>query len=209
MQPLPVTSERDRPRPAGIILAAGESSRMGTDKALLDYGGSTFLERLIRLFLPRVSPVVVVLGHNAEKIHATLAPRPGLAIAINPRYRTGQLSSLQTGLRALPDEAPGALVTLVDHPAVAAATIDAMLERFASAPPPLLIPRFQGRRGHPVLFARALLDEILALPPEASAKQVVHLHLEEALYLEVTDPGVLRDVDTPADYQGLVGEAQR
>ncbi|MBI3667221.1 MAG: nucleotidyltransferase family protein [Acidobacteria bacterium] len=194
-------------RPAGIILAAGESSRMGRDKALLDYGGATFLEHLIRLFLPRVSPVVVVLGHHAAEIRGALAPRPGLQVVINKGYQAGQLSSLQTGIRALPAASPAALVTLVDHQSVAAATIDAMLDRFRSAAPALVIPRCQGRRGHPVLFSRRLLDEILALPPSASAKQVVHAHQQDTSYLDVNDPGVWRDIDSPADYKTLMEDA--
>jgi molybdenum cofactor cytidylyltransferase len=191
--------------PSGIILAAGESSRMGADKALLDYQGSTFLERLIYLFLPRVAPVVVVLGHNAEKIREVIpGERVGLQIAINPDYRTGQLSSLQTGIRALPMEAPGALVTLVDHPAVSGATIDALLHSFETDAPPLVIPRYQGRHGHPVLFSRLLLDELLALPVSASAKQVVRAHQALTAYIDVSDSGVVQDVDTPADYRSLL-----
>jgi molybdenum cofactor cytidylyltransferase len=194
-------------KPAGIILAAGESSRMGADKALLSYSGSTFLEHLIGLFLPRMAPVVVVLGHHAEEIRAVVAPRPGLEIIVNTQYQAGQLSSLQAGIRALPAEARAALLTLVDHPAVAAGTIDAMLamlERLPAATPVLLIPRYRGRRGHPVLLGRALLEEILALPASASAKQVVRAHLGEAVFLDVDDPGVVGDVDTPADYRSLV-----
>ncbi|HYM12088.1 MAG TPA: nucleotidyltransferase family protein [Bryobacterales bacterium] len=193
-----------KPKPAGIILAAGESSRMGADKALLSYGGSTFLEHLIGLFLPRVEPVVVVLGHHADEIRAAVGPRPGLEIIVNTQYQAGQLSSLQAGLRALPAAAPAALLTLVDHPAVAAATLDAMLERFTAAASALLIPRYRARRGHPVLLGRALLEEILALPVSASAKQVIHAHLGEAVFLDVDDPGVAQDIDTPADYGSLV-----
>ena len=194
---------------AGIILAAGESSRMGRDKALLEYRGATFLEHLLGLFLPRVTPVVVVLGHHADRIAATIAPRVGLQVAINANYQAGQLSSLQTGIRALPPDAPAALVTLVDHPAVAAATIDAMLERFGSTAAALVVPRCQGRRGHPVLFSRRLLGEILALPSSATAKQVVHAYQEEAVYLDVDDPGAVRDIDTPAEYQSLLEESPR
>ena len=180
---------------------------MGADKALLDYRGKAFLAHLVDLFLPRVSPVVVVLGHNAEKIRAAmgrLGSLPHLEIVVNPQYRDGQLSSLQTGIRALPADSTGALVTLVDHPAVSASTIDAMVERFRSGQAALLIPRYEGRRGHPVLFSRRVLDDLLALPATATAKQVVHAHQGETLYLDVSDPGVLQDVDTPADYQSLL-----
>jgi molybdenum cofactor cytidylyltransferase len=188
---------------AGIILAAGESSRMGTDKALLPFGGATFLGHLVEIFLPRVAPVIVVLGHHAGEIRAAVPARPGVEIALNPDYRRGQLSSLQAGIRALPAASKGALVTLVDHPAVAPATIDVLIQRFQSSGAPLAIPRYEGRRGHPVLFARAILDEIAGLPSSATAKQVVHAHQNETLYVDVADPGVLQDVDTPDDYTSL------
>lgn len=174
---------------------------MGFDKALLAYRESCFLNRLIDLFLPRVSPVLVVLGHHAGTIRPAVALRPGLEIVVNRNYRAGQLSSLQTAIRALPPEAGGALLTLVDHPAVAPATIDAMLERFTSAD--LVIPRYEGRRGHPVLLSRALLEEILALPVSSTAKEVVRAHLPGAAFLDVADPGVVQDIDTPEDYERL------
>ena len=188
-------------KPAGVILAAGQSSRMGSDKALLPYAGSTFLDHAVDLFLRHVAPVIVVLGRHADQIRAALPDRAGLVVVVNERWAAGQLSSLQAGLRALPAEAPGALVTLVDHPAVAESTVYAMAARCDA---PLAIPRYQGRRGHPVWFGRRIVEEILALPVEASAKQVVRAHQNEAVYLDVDDPGVLRDVDTPADYDALL-----
>jgi len=185
--------------PAGLILAAGESSRMGRDKALLPYAGTTFVDHLLRLFLSQVSPVVVVVGHHADTIRAALPFIPGLQVATNPKYRDGQLSSLQTGLRTI--RADNVLLTLVDHPAVAPTTIEALLDHQDA---PLVIPRYQDRRGHPILLSRPLIDEILALPPEATAKQVIHAHLAEAVLLDLDDPGILRDVDTPADYRSLL-----
>ena len=183
---------------AGVILAAGESSRMGRDKALLPYAGTTFLEHLARLFLTHVSKVVVVLGYHADLIRAALPSLPGLQVALNPNYQAGQLSSLQTGLRAAP--AGLVLLTLVDHPAVAPSTVSAIL---AHPDAPLVIPRYQNRRGHPILLSRPLIDEILALPPDAAAKQVVRAHHSEAIFLDLDDPGILRDIDTPADFQHL------
>ncbi len=184
--------------PAGVILAAGESSRMGRDKALLPYANTTFLEHLIQLFLSHVSPVVVVLGHHADLIRAALPSLPGLEIVVNPNYPAGQLSSLQTGLRTV--TADSVLLTLVDHPAVAGSTLDRLL---AHPHAPLVIPRYRNRRGHPILLAGGLIGEILALPPEATAKQVIHSHLSEAILLDLDDPGILRDIDTPEDYRTL------
>lgn len=191
---------------AGVILAAGESSRMGRDKALLPYAGATFLEHLARLFLAHVSPVVAVLGHHAGAIRAALSPQPHLHFVVNPDYPAGQLSSLQAGLRALPAAASAALVTLVDHPAVAESTVRAILAHSAA---PLVIPRYRERRGHPILLSRPISDEILALPLSATAKQVVHAHLADAVLLDVDDPGVLRDIDTPMDYSSLTSQPRR
>ncbi len=185
--------------PAGLILAAGESSRMGRDKALLPYAGTTFVGHLVRLFLSQVSPVVVVVGHHADTIRAAIPPLPSLQVVLNPHYQAGQLSSLQTGLRGLTAE--HVLLTLVDHPAVAPTTLEALLAHPAA---PLVVPRYQNRRGHPILLSRPLIDEILALPTEATAKQVIHGHLAEAVLVDLDDPGILCDVDTPADYRSLL-----
>jgi molybdenum cofactor cytidylyltransferase len=191
-----------------MILAAGESSRMGRDKALLDYRGSTFLNHLISLFLPRLSPVVVVLGHNAPAIRAVISASPAtesadLRVVINDRYKLGMLSSLQAGIRALPPGAPGALFTLVDHPAVQGTTLDQLIEAFARGGAPHVIPRYQAKRGHPVAASRAILEEILALPAEASAKDAIHAHRPETRFLDVDDPGVITDVDSPPEYEDL------
>jgi molybdenum cofactor cytidylyltransferase len=181
---------------------------MGRDKALLDYRGSTFLNHLISLFLSRLSPVVVVLGHNAPAIRAAIAAGPAtepadLRVVINDRYKLGMLSSLQAGIRALPPGAPGALFTLVDHPAVQGPTLDQLVEEFARGDAPVVIPRYQAKRGHPVAASRAILEEILALPAEASAKDVIHAHRPETRFLDVDDPGVITDVDSPPDYEDL------
>jgi molybdenum cofactor cytidylyltransferase len=190
-------------KPAGIILAAGESSRMGRDKALLPYRDSTFLNHLISILLPRVEPLIVVLGHHREEIAAGLPLAPHLRVAANPDYKTGMLSSLQTGLRAAGDAA-AILFTLVDIPAVGARTVDRLIEEFARGSAALAIPRYRGRRGHPVLFSRTIAEEILALPAEKSAKDVIHAHRAETQYLDVGDAGVLRDIDLPADYEELM-----
>jgi molybdenum cofactor cytidylyltransferase len=190
-------------KPAGIILAAGESSRMGRDKALLPYCGSTFLNHLIALLLPRVEPLVVVLGHHSGEIAATLPADHRLRIVTNPDYKRGMLTSLQKGLSAVRD-APAILFTLVDLPTVRAQTIDRLIEEFCRENPAAVIPRYGERRGHPVLLASRIAREILALPPGSSAKEVIHAHHEETVFVDVDDPGVLRDIDLPADYEALL-----
>jgi molybdenum cofactor cytidylyltransferase len=189
---------------AGLILAAGESRRMGSPKALLDYRGSTFLDALIGLFGARCSPVIVVLGAAAEEIRAGV--RLPAAFVFNPDYARGQITSMQCGLRAVPPEAEGVLFTLVDHPAVAPATIDALLTLSRRKPAPLLrVPRYRGRRGHPVWIARELIPEFLALPDDGAARDVVRRHAGETVFLDLDDPGIVADIDDPAAYRSLLG----
>jgi CTP:molybdopterin cytidylyltransferase MocA len=177
---------------------------MGSPKALLRYHGQTFLDTLISLFAPLCSPVIVVLGANADEIRNGLSfdAAPHATFVINPDYLTGQTSSMQCGLRAVPADAEGVLFTLADHPAVAASTIDAL----AAQPRPLIrVPRFEGRRGHPVWFSRALIAEFLALPAHGAARDVVYSHVDETEYLDVDDPGIVADIDDPAAYRELIG----
>lgn len=185
---------------AGIILAAGESRRMGSPKALLRYRDQTFLDTLIALFAAWCSPVIVVLGAHADEIRGGVAR--DAVFVFNPNYLSGQTSSMQCGLRAVPFEADGVLFTLADHPAVAASTIEAL----AAEPRPLIrVPRFEGRRGHPVWFSNALIPEFLALPADGAARDVVYSHAAETEYLDVDDPGIVADIDDPAAYRALIG----
>lgn len=175
---------------------------MGRPKALLDYRGETFLDRLIALFSSRCSPVIVVLGAAADEVRASVH-RDALFV-INPDYRTGQTSSMQCGLRAVPPDSEGVLFTLVDHPAVAPATLDALL----AGPGPLLrVPRYGEHRGHPVWFSRELIAEFLALPVDGAARDVVRSHRDRTGFLDVDDPGILADIDDPAAYRALLETA--
>jgi molybdenum cofactor cytidylyltransferase len=184
---------------AGLILAAGESRRMGFPKALLEFRGETFLDRLIGTFAEVCSPVVAVLGAEAERIRAGLRAAAKALIVENPDWRLGQITSMQRGLRAVPAEARGVLFTLVDHPNVGAATVAELVRADAL----LAIPRYAGRRGHPLFFSRELAAEFLALDPAASARVVLERHAAEIRYVDVDDPGILDDVDDPEAYRRL------
>ena len=173
---------------------------MGSPKALLDFGGETFLDHLVARFCEICAPVIVVLGHGAEEIRAGLRSADQAVFVVNHVYRLGQFSSMQCGLRAVPPEARGVMFSLVDHPAVQSST----LARLAASRAPLAIPRMNGRRGHPVFFSRALIAEFLALPPEANARMVVDQHAAEIDYVDVDDPGILQDIDDPEAYRRLV-----
>ena len=186
---------------AGLILAAGESRRMGFPKALLRYREETFLDRLAGLFAARCSPVIVVLGAAADRIRA--GGHSAATFVVNPDWASGQTTSMQCGLRAVPPDADGVLFTLVDHPAVAPATIDALLAGPRAAL--LRVPRSNGRRGHPIWFSRAIIPEFLALPDTGAARDVVRRHAAQTQFLDVDDPGILADIDDPEAYRGLTG----
>lgn len=186
---------------AGLILAAGESRRMGAPKALLDFHGETFLGRLTRLFAGRCDPVIVVLGAHATEIERAVPAPSGIRYVINDSWRHGQTSSFLRGLREIPAEAPGILFTLVDHPAVAPETLDRLL----AADGRLRIPRHDGRRGHPIWLSRDLLPEFAALPPGGAARDVVRAHYPEAVWIDTADAGILADIDNPAEYRALIG----
>jgi molybdenum cofactor cytidylyltransferase len=189
---------------ASVILAAGASSRMGTPKALLDYRGETFLDRLIRVLGTVTDPVIVVLGHHVAQIRAGV--RSAAMFVINPEPERGQLSSLQTGLAALPHDAEGFAFIPMDCPAVREETVARLARAFLARDPEtlLVIPRRGENRGHPVFAARAIAEEILGLPSDAKASDVIHRHIARTQYVDVEDRGILTDVDDPAAYRHLL-----
>jgi molybdenum cofactor cytidylyltransferase len=192
-------------RVAAVVLAAGESSRMGRDKATLGYCGSTFLETILRtLGVAGVERVAVVLGHHAEEIRQAVN-LGDTEVVINRDYRRGQTSSLQAGLKALErPELEAVVVCLADHPAVSTQTLRRLVDSFCESRAPVVIPTYQGRRGHPVVLARQLFEELQSLRPDAGANAVVRKYQAVTQFVEVDDPGVLLDIDDPELYRGLI-----
>ena len=192
-----------------VILSAGESSRMGQPKALLPIDGQTFIEKIVgALARTRVGQIIVVLGHDAEMLKRRLE-HLAVAFLVNADYKSGQLSSLQTAVRRLQSdrECDGMLVHLVDHPYISSKLVDMMIERFYASNKLIVVPRYQGKRGHPVIFSRALFAELLNAPLDQGAKAVVNAHRDETLEIETDDPGIAVDVDTPELYrQHVKGE---
>lgn len=183
----------------GILLAAGESRRMGFPKPLLRIGDETFIEHTTLAMLAVVSRLVVVLGAHADRIRFAVPRDPRIAIVENPDYARGQLSSLKVGLRALSDDCIATMVHLADHPAVRPATFHALAAEYVKTRSPILITRCAGRRGHPVVFGRAVFAELMSAPEEQGARAVVNTDPARVSYLEVDDVGVVLDLDTPED----------
>lgn len=188
-----------------VVLAAGESSRMGRDKALLPYLGRTFLEVIVEnLRAAEVGSIVVVLGHRAAEIRHAAALQ-GAEVVVNTDYRLGQTSSLQVGLRALNlPMLDGVLLCLVDNPAVPAGLMRQLCLSHAQSGAPVTIPRQNGRPGHPVMLGRPLFAELLEMSVNEGANSVIRKYRSSACWLDVDDPGVTTDVDEPDDYARLL-----
>jgi molybdenum cofactor cytidylyltransferase len=191
---------------SAILLAAGESRRMGSAKALLHYQGQTFIARICNAFLTAgVDELIVVLGARADELRHALPTHHKLRSVVNSRYSLGQLSSLTVGIGALSSESEATLVNLVDHPLVEVGTIKALMTSFRTTPLPILIASYQGKRGHPVLFSSKVYGEILAAPLDQGAKVVVRKDPTRVREIPLDDPGILADIDTQEDYARYVG----
>jgi molybdenum cofactor cytidylyltransferase len=193
----------------GVILAAGESSRMGTDKALLPWPPGekqqTFLSAAIRALSDFNDMVVVVVGNN-ENALAPLVYANGASLVRNPAPERGQFSSLQIGLKQVLDYGRDAtMITLVDRPPAGTATLKALCAAFNSAPDQIwaVIPEHGGKHGHPLLADRAMIEAFLRTPATATARDVEHQNQQHIEYLPVSDPLVVVNVNTPQDYEAL------
>jgi molybdenum cofactor cytidylyltransferase len=186
-----------------VILAAGESSRMGRPKALLPIDGETFVERIVGVLRKtKIGRVFVILGHNAAELSRRIEHLP-IEILINPNYKLGQLSSLQVAVRRIEQDADcdGMLVHLVDHPYIDARLVDTMIDRFYESNKFIVVPRHGSKRGHPVIFSRRLYGELLKAPLDQGAKVVVNAHQADTLEIDTEDIGITIDIDTPELYR--------
>jgi len=200
---------------AAVILAAGESSRMGSDKALLAWppqvagkppSMDTFLSAAIGSLTLSTDFVVVVAGKNESSL-APIAYANGATIVANPDPTRGQFSSLQVGLHEVLNRGrDAAMITLVDRPPVSRATISILRAAFEAAPQNIwaVVPDFSGQHGHPFLAGRELIEAFLQAPATSSAREIEHHYQEHVQYLAVSDPFVAANIDTPEEYAALV-----
>jgi len=197
------------PQIPGIVLAGGKSSRMGRPKALLPIGPTreTFLQRVTRTLMDAgIEDVIVVVGADADAIRGGAVP-PGVRIVDNPDWEQGQLTSLLAGLGAIDAaHAVGVLMTLVDVPLVTAGTIRTLIAVQRERDAPIVRPVSNGRHGHPVIFGRALFDELRCADPASGAKPIIRAHAAEMIDVPVDDEGAFTDIDTREDYERWIGK---
>jgi len=191
---------------SAIVLAAGEAKRFGQLKQLALIGETTMLEQVLdAVSRSRAEDVVVVLGAGSDEIRHRVS-FAAERIVVNPEYASGLSSSLQAGLRALPEGADGALMVLADQPFVTTATIDSLIGEFIRKSPEAAVPTFRGARGNPVLLNRSVFDEVMALRGDTGFRSVLTDPGRNILEVPVDDPGILRDIDTREEFDRTRGQ---
>jgi len=186
----------------GLILAAGESRRMGQPKLLLPYGEKTVIETVFTTVKESKLDRSLVVVRPEDKIIPELARNFGFDIAINPEPGRGMLSSIIVGLESIPEEAEAVVLVLGDQPAIRASAIDLLIVGYRLKEKGLILPVFQGKRGHPILFDLKYRTEIKALNPDIGLRQLMQQHPEDILEIPMNEPGLVADLDTPEDYSG-------
>jgi len=183
---------------AAVILSAGASTRMGRPKALLPYREGTFLEHLIQVTRhPRIGVTRVVLGAGADEIRA-IAKLDDPLVVLNPNWERGQLSSICEGIRSLESiKTEGIVLCPVDHPLVSARLVGDLIGQFYSNRKSIVLPTYNGRRGHPVIFSSALFGDLLAAPADKGARAVVWAHAADVLEVPTDEEGVVLNINDP------------
>lgn len=189
---------------SGILLAAGRSQRMGQPKLLLPWHGIPLVRHVAQLALrTKLDELIVVTGHRAEHMAAALADLP-LRIVHNAAFLEGQSTSLRAGIAAVDRAADAALILLADQPLLQVRTIDVLIGTYNTTNASIIVPRYGGRRGNPVMFRRALFPVLSAITGDQGARQVIEDHQTQVAWVDVADEGVSLDIDTPDAYQQLL-----
>jgi molybdenum cofactor cytidylyltransferase len=191
---------------SAIVMAAGESKRMGKLKQLLPLGDSTILAQTIdNLLKTKVSEVIVVLGHKAEEVRKAIPDRP-VKVTVNPAYQQGMSTSIVTGLNLVSDKARAVMLALGDQPFVDSQTVNKLVDEFNSHNKGIAVPVYRSRRGHPVIFAISYKDELLGLEGDIGGREIINRHPDDVLEVAVNCEGVCIDIDTEESYN-LSGES--
>ena len=184
-----------------IVLAAGRSSRMGVQKLLLPFAGKTVISHIVdQLLASTVDRIFVVAGHQPERISTELSGRP-ISIVHNADYDCGMLSSVRCGLHSLPKRCKAVLVAIGDQPSISTELVNLMIRSFDAGQKKILVPCYEGKRGHPVLFSSLYREEVLTRYDDVGLRGLLHAHPDEVFELTVSTPSVLSDMDYPEDYR--------
>lgn len=183
-----------------IVLAAGESKRMGQPKMLMPWGTSTVIETVVSTIQRAgISDILVVTGGAHQQVEALLGKN--VRTVFNATYKTGEmLGSIQTGLAANMHETRAALICLGDQPQVREGSVRQICAAFLEGTSPIIVPSYEMRRGHPWLVSRALWDELLGMKPPQTPRDFLQKHTGEIKYVEMETPSIIEDLDTPEDY---------
>jgi molybdenum cofactor cytidylyltransferase len=194
---------------SALLLAAGKGERMGEVKQLLTIGEQRMIEAsLDNLIASHVSEIIVVLGFAADEIRPLVEGTERVKVVINPRFAEGMSTSIQQGLREISPHTTGILIALADQPFIPPEVINTLIEGFATGAQGIVLPAYEGRRGHPVILDRKKYEgELLKLQGDVGGKEIVGKHPEDVLEVEVASQGVLMDIDAPEDYHGIQGES--
>lgn len=192
---------------AGIILAAGASTRFGQPKQLLRLKDRCLIEWVLDAALDsKLSKIILVLGYAHQKIQQTLGKKlrhAKLQIEVNPHYQKGQSHSLQVGLSPIINTFPAVMFLLADQPLIDAATINFLLEKYWSADKDICVPTFQGKRRNPCIFSQKFYRHVMEIRGDIGARQIIKTHPERLLEIEINNPLIFLDVDTPEDFEKI------
>jgi molybdenum cofactor cytidylyltransferase len=190
---------------SAILLAAGQSKRMGRLKQLMPLEQSTIVEEAVdNLLGSAVDEVIVVVGYKAEDVMAAIAARP-IKLVTNPDYEQGISTSIIAGLNMVQSKVQAVMIALGDLPLIDSQTINTLIEEFCNHDKGIAFPTYQGKKGHPVIFAIKYKGELLKLKGDVGAREVIKCHPDDVLEVEVASESVVADFDTTNDYQAYVG----
>ena len=190
---------------SSVLLAAGQSKRMGRVKQLMPWGHSTIVEQSIdNLLASVVNEVIVVVGYKAEEVRKAIGARP-VKVVVNTDYEQGMSTSIAVGLSSIDSQEHAVMLVLGDQPLIGSQTINSLIDEFHRCDKGIVVPTYQGRRGNPVIFAARYKEELLRLKGDIGGRDIVKDHPEDVIEVAVATKSVLIDIDALSDYQSYLG----